>query len=58
MGMQGPLIRGKGWTAAAHSDGTCIGASIYLDDKHVADNGKFIHPELAKLAKKMGVRGY
>ena len=58
MGMQGPLIHGKGWTAASHSDGTCIAASVYLDDKIIANNGKFVHPELAKLAKKMGVKGY
>jgi leucyl aminopeptidase (aminopeptidase T) len=58
MGMQGPLIRGKGWTAAAHSDGTCIAASVYLDDVQIEDNGKFTHPELARLAKKMGVPGY
>ena len=58
MGMQGPLIGGKGWTAPAHSDGTCIAASTYLDDEKIMDNGKFIHPELAKLAKKMGIKGY
>jgi leucyl aminopeptidase (aminopeptidase T) len=58
MGMQGPLIGGKGWTAAAHSDGTCAAPSVYLDGEKIEENGKFIHPGLAKLAKKMGVKGY
>jgi leucyl aminopeptidase (aminopeptidase T) len=58
MGMQGPAIGGKSWSAASHCDGTAIAVSVYLDGEQIEENGKFIHPELAKLAKKMGVKGY
>jgi leucyl aminopeptidase (aminopeptidase T) len=40
--------------ASSHSDGICINASVWLDGVQILDKGKSIHPELAKLAKKLG----
>lgn len=57
-GTQGPLIRpdlgGKpGWRAAAHCDGIMLNPTVYLDGEIVEENGKYVHPELAKLVKDM-----
>jgi len=57
MGAQQPGL-GKGWEAPAHCDGTILAPSIYLDNEQIEDNGRFIHPELKRLAKKMGIKGY
>jgi leucyl aminopeptidase (aminopeptidase T) len=59
-GTQGPLLRpelgGKyGWRAASHDDGIILKASISLDGELVQKDGKFIHPELVKIVKEMGV---
>lgn len=59
-GTQGPLLRpdlgGKyGWKAASHDDGIILKASIYLDGEPVQKDGKFVHPELVKIIKDMGV---
>jgi leucyl aminopeptidase (aminopeptidase T) len=59
-GTQGPLIRPDlkgeyGWIAASHCDGIMGNPSVYLDGKAIEENGKYVHPELAKLTKKLGV---
>lgn len=40
--------------AASHSDGICLNVSIWADDIQILDKGKYIHPELTELAKKLG----
>lgn len=40
--------------AKSHIDGICLNCTIYLDDKKILEDGKFIEPELAELAKKLG----
>jgi len=41
-------------SAASHSDGTCLNASVWLDGKQVLHEGKSVDEELSKLAKKLG----
>ena len=43
----------RGRPAASHTDGICLNSSVWLDDEQILDKGKCIHPELAKLARKL-----
>jgi len=55
VGNVGPhLLPPKGRSAASHSDGICLNSSVWLDNVQITGNGKVIHPELVKLAKKLG----
>lgn len=58
IGSQGTAIKGKYWTAASHTDGVLSKPSIILDGKTIEENGKYVHPKVAALCKKLGVTGY
>lgn len=58
IGTQGPLIRGKGWKAASHCDGTISAPSVWLDDVQIEKDGKWTHPKLVELSRKMKIKGY
>ncbi len=57
-GTQGSIIGGPGWRAAAHTDLGILSPSVYLDGVAVELDGKYVHPELVKLAKELKVPGY
>ncbi len=57
-GTQGVLIGGPSWRAAAHDDMGILFPSVYLDAKPIEIDGKYVHPELAKLCKEMKIPGY
>ena len=38
----------------SHIDGICLNCTIYIDDEMILENGKFVEPELAELAKRLG----
>jgi leucyl aminopeptidase (aminopeptidase T) len=57
-GTKGALIGGPGWMASAHTDCGILNPSVYLDDVALELEGKYVHPELVKIAKKLGVPGY
>lgn len=40
--------------AKSHIDGICLDSTVYLDGVKILDNGKFIEPKLAELAKRFG----
>jgi len=40
--------------AKSHVDGVCLECSVWLDGEQIMDEGRFIHPELKALAKKLG----
>ena len=40
--------------AKSHVDGICLECSVWLDDIKILEGGKFIHPELVKLAARLG----
>lgn len=45
-----------GRPAASHSDGICLDSSVWLDGEQILDEGRCIHPELAELARRLGMR--
>lgn len=40
-----------------HSDGVVL-PSVWFDDVQVEDAGRYVHPDLARLCREMGVAGY
>jgi 2,5-dihydroxypyridine 5,6-dioxygenase len=54
-GHQGPNYSGGApRVAKSHVDGISLECSVWLDGQLILDTGKFIHPDLAELAKKLG----
>lgn len=58
IGSQGKAIMGKFWTAASHTDGIVSKPSIILDGVPFEEKGRYVHPEVVGIIKKMGVAGY
>ena len=58
MGSQHYQIRGKTWKSASHADGVVLKPTIILDGQTIEKEGKYAHPELVKLCKELGVKGY
>ncbi len=48
------LTGGEPIPAPSHTDGICLNTSVWLDGKQIFDKGRVTHPELVKLAKKLG----
>jgi leucyl aminopeptidase (aminopeptidase T) len=48
------LTGGEPIPAPSHTDGICLNTSVWLDGKQIFDKGRVVHPELSKLAKKLG----
>ncbi|MCK9444513.1 MAG: hypothetical protein M0Q14_08305, partial [Tissierellaceae bacterium] len=40
--------------AKSHVDGICLESSVWLDGVQILDEGKYVHPELKELARKLG----
>jgi leucyl aminopeptidase (aminopeptidase T) len=54
-GHQGPNYSGgEPRVAKSHVDGISLECSVWLDGELILDKGKYIHPELVELAKKLG----
>jgi len=54
-GHQGSIYSGgEPRVAVSHIDGICLECSFWLDGVQIMDNGEFIEPRLAELAKKLG----
>lgn len=41
-----------------HSDGVVLDPSVWFDDVLIEEAGRYVHPELARLCREMGVAGY
>jgi leucyl aminopeptidase (aminopeptidase T) len=41
-----------------HSDGVVQNPSVWLDDVQIEDVGRYVHPELVRFCREMGVSGY
>jgi len=54
LGHQAESFNGKAGPARSHTDGICLNASIWMDEKQISNEGSFIHPELSTLAEKLG----
>lgn len=42
-----------GIPAPSHSDGICLNSSVWLDGQQILDQGRFVEPRLAALARKL-----
>ncbi len=58
MGSQGKHTAGGGWDAASHTDAIILRPSLWIDNTQIQDDGRFVHPELRRLCREMGVAGY
>ena len=58
IGTKGAWIGGEPWVAPAHTDGSNIAPSIYVDDVAIEEDGKYVHPELIEICRRLGVDGY
>ncbi|WP_020573153.1 hypothetical protein [Actinopolymorpha alba] len=58
LGTKGAWIGGEPWVAAAHTDGSLLNPSIYLDGKAIEIDGRYVHPELVEICRNLGVAGY
>jgi leucyl aminopeptidase (aminopeptidase T) len=44
--------------AAAHTDGSILNPSIYLDGVAIEKEGRYVHPELVEICRRLNVPGY
>ncbi|MGH3740393.1 MAG: hypothetical protein ACRDT8_15385 [Micromonosporaceae bacterium] len=58
LGSKGAWIGGDPWVAAAHTDGSLLNPSIYLDGEAIEKDGRYIHPRLTEICRELGVAGY
>lgn len=58
IGTKGAWIGGEPWVAAAHTDGSNLAPSIYVDGVAIEEDGKYVHPELVEICRKLGISGY
>ena len=49
------IVPPHGFPAPSHCDGICLNSSVWLDGNRVLDEGRFVEPHLAALARKLGV---
>jgi leucyl aminopeptidase (aminopeptidase T) len=42
----------------AHCDGVVLDPSVWLDDQQIEVEGRYVHPELVALCRRMGAAGY
>lgn len=42
----------------AHTDGVVLNPSVWLDEVQIEENGRYVHPELVDLCRRMGAPGY
>jgi len=54
IGNVGPILIPGGISGPSHSDGICLNSSVWLDNVQIMNTGKFIDPQLKKLAEKLG----
>ena len=52
-GSQSPKFKGKVGLAKAHTDVSILNPTVYFDGEVVVKNGRFVHPELVELDRKL-----
>ena len=53
LGHQGSSFKGKAGPAKSHTDGICLNASVWFDDREILLDGNFVHQDLRELEKKL-----
>jgi len=54
LGYQREYYKGKAGVAAAHSDGTMLNPTIFVDEDCLEKEGRYVHPRLASISKALG----
>jgi leucyl aminopeptidase (aminopeptidase T) len=57
-GTQVSTLRGAGWNAAAHTDGTVLRPTLIFDGKVFEEDGIFKDAKAGEYCRKLGVAGY
>lgn len=58
IGTKGAWIGGEPWVAPAHSDGSAVAPSIYVDGVAIEEHGRYVHPELVEICRRLRIDGY
>lgn len=58
VGTKGAWIGGEPWVAAAHTDGSILNPSIFLDGTAIEEEGTYVHPELVDICRTLALPGY
>lgn len=58
VGTKGAWLGGDTWVAAAHTDGSMLGPSIYLDGEPIEVEGRYVHPDVVAACRACGIAGY
>lgn len=58
IGTKGSWIGGEPWVAPAHTDGSNLAPSIYVDGEALEQEGRYVHPDLVAICRELGVDGY
>ena len=58
VGTKGAWLGGETWEAAAHTDGSILNPSIYLDGEPIEIDGRYTHPEAVDACRELKVPGY
>lgn len=53
LGFQSSTFKGRLGPAASHTDGICLSPTVWGDDVKIIENGEYVHPELADMARKL-----
>jgi len=58
VGTKGAWLGGETWVSAAHTDGSILSPSIYLDGEPIEVDGRYTHPDVVAECRRLGVAGY
>lgn len=58
IGTKGAWIGGEPWVSPAHTDGSNLLPSIYLDGEAMELDGKYVHPDLVAICRELEIPGY
>jgi len=53
IGSQSYTFKGKLGLASSHTDGVCLNPTVIGDGTKIIEEGEYVHPELAELARKL-----
>lgn len=58
LGTKGAWLGGDTWVAAAHTDGSMLRPSIFLDGEAIEVDGVYVHPDVVAACRPSGIPGY
>lgn len=58
IGTKGEWIGGEPWVAPAHSDGSAVSPSIFVDNVAIEQDGRYVHHDLLAICRRLGINGY